>query len=166
MDDPVFTRFVEAADEIRTSGRWAAVNAAVERLAGNPGAGNEWYVQVVGGLCFCVFSEYLSLKRAYEDDRHRDSSLLAWRARNLLELSVWSIYAAKSRENARRLYEDAGRDARDVLSAFSNWGVDTAQTADWIERVNPLPTSRCDVLVFLSMLLRRPRNFQPRAAAS
>ena len=64
-------------------------------------------VQVIGGLCFCVFSEYLSLKRAYEEDRDRGSSLLAWRARNLLELSVWSIYSAKGRENARRLYRAA-----------------------------------------------------------
>jgi hypothetical protein len=135
MDDPVFSRFVEAADEIRTSGRWAAVNAATEGLARNPGADNEWFVQVIGGLCFCVFSEYLSLRYAYEDNRARGPSLLAWRARNLLELSVWSIYATKGRENARRLYEDAGRDALDVFSAFSHWGIATAQTADWIEQL-------------------------------
>jgi hypothetical protein len=35
-----------------------------------------------------------------------DAALLAWRARNLLELSVWSTYCAKTRENARRVYED------------------------------------------------------------
>ena len=48
---------------------------------------------------------------------------------------MWSVYSTKGRENARRLYEDAGRDALDVFSAFSNWGVATAQTADWIERL-------------------------------
>lgn len=135
MDDPLFTRFVEEAAAIRTSGRWEKVNEAIERLAGNPGKDNGWYVQVIGGLCFCVFSEYLSLKRAYEERRARDCSLLAWRARNLLELSVWSLYSAKGRENARRLYEDAGRDTLDVFSAFSNWGVAAAQPANWIERL-------------------------------
>jgi hypothetical protein len=135
MDDPMFSRFVAEAAAIRTSGRWETVNAAIERLAGNPGEDNGWYVQVIGGLCFCVFSEYLSLKRAYEERRDRDSSVLAWRARNLLELSVWSLYSAKGRENARRLYEDAGRDTLDVFSAFSNWGVATAQAANWIERM-------------------------------
>src|SRR6266851_3313321 len=109
MDDPMFSRFVEEAAAIRTSGRWEAVNAAIERLAENPGEDNGWYVQVIGGLCFCVFSEYLSLKRAYDEHRDRGSSLLAWRARNLLELSMWSLYSSKGRENARRLYEDAGR---------------------------------------------------------
>ena len=48
---------------------------------------------------------------------------------------MWCLYVAKSRENARRLYEDAGRDARDVFSVFANWGVGTAQGADWIERL-------------------------------
>ena len=132
--DPEFSKFVDAANDIRTSGRWTAVNAAVERLAGNPGVDNGWYVQVFGGLCFQVFSEYLSLTRAHENKREGDSSLLAWRARNLLELSVWSIYCSNGRENARRLYEDAGRDVLDVFSAFSNWGVTTTQTEDWIER--------------------------------
>jgi hypothetical protein len=133
--DPEFSRFVKAADEIRTSGRWTAVNTAVERLAGNPGVNNGWHVQLLGCLCFRVCSEYLSLKRAHEDEHEGDSSLLAWRARNLLELSVWAVYCSKSRENARRLYEDAGRDVLDVFNAFSNWGVATAQTADWLERL-------------------------------
>ena len=135
MSDPVFSKFVETADAIRTSGRWASVNLAIERLAKNPGPDNEWYVQVVGGLVFSVFSEYSSLRNAYADRVDRGSSLLAWRARNLLELCVWSLYSAKSRQNARRLYEDAGRDVLQVFNTFSNWGVATVQADDWIERL-------------------------------
>jgi hypothetical protein len=134
--DPTFSEFVEAADDIRRSGRWTSVNAAIEKLAANPGVDNAWYVQVLGALCFHVFSEYRALQRAYEERHDGDTSLLAWRARNLLELSVWAMHCLKSRENARRLYEDAGRDALDVFSAFSKWGIATEQTADWIDRLS------------------------------
>jgi hypothetical protein len=65
--------------------------------------------------------------------------LLAWRARNLLELSVWSNYCAKSRGNARRVYEDGVRDVRDVIDAYFNWGTATAQAADWLD---PIATAK------------------------
>ncbi len=131
--DPEFSRLVDAAADISTSGRWAAVNARIEQLAANPGVDNAWYVQVLGSLCFQMFSEYLLLKRSYENEPEADSSLLAWRARNLLEISVWSMYCTKSRENARRLYEDAGRDTAGVFSAFTKWGAATAQASDFLE---------------------------------
>lgn len=132
---PEFIKFVDDAANIKTSGRWAAINAKIKRLAAKPGVGNEWYVQLFGSLCYQVFSEYCLLENAYAEKRDRDASLLAWRARNLLELSVWSMYFTKSRENARRLYEDAGRDVLDILGAFEKWGHATVQSTDWLERL-------------------------------
>jgi hypothetical protein len=140
--DPEFSRLIGEAVEIRTSGRWAAVNAKIEALAANPGSNNSWWVQLFASLCSQTFSEYLSLKRAYEKKHHDDPALLAWRARNLLELSVWSIYCAKSRANARRVYEDAGRDVRGIFDAFLKWGAATAQTTDWLD---PIETAKQDL---------------------
>ena len=136
--DSELARFVNEAADIAASGRWAAVNLRIEQLAANPGnddAGddNTWWVRLIGGLCAEVFSEYLAMKRAFEEGRQGDAPLLAWRARNLLELSAWSMYCAKSRENARRVYEDAGRDARDVFSLFINWGTAKALPVDWLD---------------------------------
>jgi hypothetical protein len=131
--DPQFSKLVQDAAEIATSGRWSAVNTAIKRQAANAGVDNAWYVQVFGALCFKVFSEYLMLKSAHTESREGDASLLAWRARNLLELSVWSVYFSKSKENARRIYEDAGRDALGVFSAFETWGKATAQDSDWLQ---------------------------------
>jgi len=136
------SRLIDIAASIATSGRWAAVNAEVERLAANPGEGNAWYAEVLGSLCFQVFSEYLLLKAAYEEKPEGDCSLLAWRARNLLELSVWSIYSANDRHNARRLYEDAGRDVLGVVDAFIKWGTASAQGADWL---GPLEQAKDDL---------------------
>jgi hypothetical protein len=133
---------VNDAAGIAASGRWAAVNARIEALAPNPGPDNAWWVQIFASLCSQNFSEYLSLKRAYEDKQKDDVALLAWRARNLLELSVWSTYSAKNRDNARRVYEDAGRDVRGVYDAFIKWGTATAQAADWLD---PLATAKQDL---------------------
>ncbi|PPD20547.1 MAG: hypothetical protein CTY30_04245 [Methylocystis sp.] len=49
-----------------------------------------------------------------------------------MELSVWSTYFTKNKENARRLYEDAGRDVLDILSSFEKWGRATEQSSDWV----------------------------------
>jgi hypothetical protein len=46
---------------------------------------------------------------------------------------IWSIYCSKKQENARRLYEDAGRDTIGVFSAFAKWGAATAQAPDFLE---------------------------------
>jgi hypothetical protein len=130
--DPEFSRLVDEASNIAASGRWAAVDQRIKQLAANPGAGNDWWVQLFASLCSKIFSEYLSLKRAHEEKRD-EASLLAWRARNLLELSVWCLFFSKSRENARRLYEDAGRDVLGLFGAFTKWGAATAQDPDWLD---------------------------------
>ena len=137
--DAEFARLVEEAKNIASSGRWAAVNERIERLCANPGVDNDWWVQLFASLCSHVFSEYLSLKRAYEDKQNDDPALLAWRARNLLELSVWSTYCAKTGDNARRVYEDAGRDVRELYDTFIKRGAATAQAADWLD---PLVTAK------------------------
>lgn len=61
---------------------------------------------------------------------------------NLLGLSVWSTYCGKNRDNARRVYEDAGRDVRGIPDAFIKWGAATAQAADWLD---PLATAKQDL---------------------
>ena len=137
-----FSKLVDQAAAIATSGRWGAVNERIEALTANPGPRNAWWVQLFASLCFQSFSEYLSLKCAYENKQHDDAALLAWRARNLLELSIWSIYCAKSRDNARRVYEDAGRDVRGIFDAFIKWGTVTAQASDWLD---PISTAKLDL---------------------
>lgn len=140
--DPEFSRLVNEAAGIASSGRWAAVNARIEALAANPGPDNAWWVQLFASLCSQNFGEYLSLKRTYENKQNDDAPLLAWRARNLLELSVWSTFCAKSRDNARRVYEDAGRDVRGIFDAFIKWGAATAQASDWLD---PLAAAKQDL---------------------
>lgn len=102
-----FAKLANHAATITTSGRWDAVKARIKFLAQNSDSANDWCVQLFGGLCCQTFSEYLALKCAYQRKQTGDAALLAWRARNLLELSVWVNYCAKSRENARHLSQRA-----------------------------------------------------------
>jgi hypothetical protein len=110
-----FARLANDAAQIETSGRWHAVKARVKILAQDPGSGNGWLVQLFGGLCCQTFSEYLGLKHTYQKKQNGDAALLAWRARNLLELSVWATYCVRGRENARRLFQRALGDGMESL---------------------------------------------------
>lgn len=129
-----FARLTREAADIKSSGRWAALNQKIYQLADNHNGHEAWQVQVIAALCAQNFSEYIALKKAYEETGS-EPSLLAWRARNLLEISVWSIYCAKTKENARIFYEDAGRDVIDVYNAFTKWGGATSQDNDWLDPI-------------------------------
>jgi hypothetical protein len=126
--------FVQQADEINTSGRWQTLNEMVRCLADNQNGYEAWEVQVLTALCAQNFSEYLAFKKAYEDPRS-EPSLIAWRARNLLEISVWSLYCAQSTENTRVFYEDAGRDVVGIYKSFIDYGKTTTQENDWLDAI-------------------------------
>ena len=120
LESAEFAQWVREAESIGKSGRWAVTNTRIERLCAKPGAAGPAWVQVFASLAAATFSDYRALKRAYEDPKS-DSSLLAWRARNLLELSVWSIYCSHTRENALRVFSDGGRDLLNLFAAFEKW---------------------------------------------
>jgi hypothetical protein len=133
--------WIHKAESIKKSGRWAAINKQIERLASNPkvrelhfeGKQNEWLFEVFASLCAQTFEEYINLKKTHENKPGLATSEIAWRTRNLLELFVWSGYCSTDIENARRFYEDAGRDMRDLADSFIKWGAATKQEPDWIQ---------------------------------
>lgn len=129
--DLELTPSVDYAVAIATSGRWAALNSRIVHYAGTPEAGGHWHFHLFSKLVLQVFNEYSLLKTAYYEPSTGDLSLIAWRARNLLELRVWTVYFCRNEESARHIYEDAGRDARDLFKAFTKWGTATNQPEDW-----------------------------------
>jgi hypothetical protein len=141
IEEEFFAKLIREADDVKTSGRWAALNQKINQLADDQNGHEPWQVQVIAALCFQNFSEYIALKKAYEETES-DVSLLAWRSRNLFEISIWCSYCAKTKENARVFYEDAGRDVHDTLTAFTKWGRSTSQDSDWID---PLEKAKLDI---------------------
>lgn len=130
LTSPEFAQWAQAAEAIGKSGRWDAANRLILKL----NATSSPWLQVFGSLAAAVFSEYLSLKRAYEDPG-LDSAVVAWRARNLLELSIWSLYCAKSKENTLRLFADSGRDVLNLFDAFARWSAIVNKTDVELEPV-------------------------------
>jgi hypothetical protein len=132
--DALLIEFVEQAASIASSGRWEAVNGSVKQWAERRKTEDEiWYGQLFGSLCFRVFHEYNSLKEAYAA-AWIDLALLSWRARNLLELSVWATFCETEPKRARQFFEDLGKDANNLLKAFQTWGEATGQSSDWFQR--------------------------------
>lgn len=134
--DSELVGFVELAAGIATSGRWDAVNETVKQWAARPKRNEEmWYGELFASLCFRVFHEYSALKEAYAAPPPKeDLALLSWRARNLLELSVWTTFCATDRNKARQCFEDLGKDANNLLKAFQTWGEATNQSPDWFQK--------------------------------
>jgi superfamily II DNA or RNA helicase len=86
--NPEFAKFVNDAADIKTSGRWGAMNAKIERLAARPGAGNEWYVQLLGALPH-PFHLY-SMRQAIEEGFILDvlQNYMTYRAYYALEKAI------------------------------------------------------------------------------
>src|ERR1700740_3242192 len=103
-DDPKnFRDMVNLADQIATSGRWDNLNNGIVRLAKNYADREDvWNLQTLSGLTFLLFAEYNLLKEANKNQRRDTISLIAWRARNLLELAVWAVYCMGGIPNVRR----------------------------------------------------------------
>lgn len=125
-----FTDHIKEADEIRTSVRWNALNEKIKKQAAISDKKLEWRSHVFSGLTYRIFSEYHRIKEAHE--RNDDElAIVAWHARNLLELMIWTRYCTTDDDKARRFYEDAGRDHYDLLNATKVWGDKNNQSSIW-----------------------------------
>lgn len=71
-----------------------------------------WKLCVLRGLAAANFGEIRQLLTVAAMQGFGSTSALA--ARNLLELNIWSGYAGRSNVAMRRIFEDAGRDAKEI----------------------------------------------------
>lgn len=79
--------------------------------------------EVIAELKRVITQEFLELRLAYESDR--PYWIVAYLARNLLELYVWTKYSLQSNAEASRFYEDSTRDLMDAMRAPSPTREDT-----------------------------------------
>lgn len=74
---------------------------SLARLAG-------WHEMLLVKLIHATSVNAAALRRAYDDP---ELYSIAFRARNLLELTIWTQFCGKSESNAKRFFYDAFRDA-------------------------------------------------------
>jgi hypothetical protein len=65
----------------------------------------------------------VELKHAEEN---RPMNAVAWIARNLVELAVWTEYCAESSDNAVSFFHDSGRDAAELMKMPDSFSKDPA----------------------------------------
>jgi hypothetical protein len=75
--------------------------------------------------------EYRSLGHDYSKNEYTSLSLLAWRARNLLELDAWSRFCCTNKNNAKAFFKEGAKDYLDLRENLQKWGEKTNQPLDW-----------------------------------
>jgi hypothetical protein len=65
MAEEFFAKSRREADDVKTSGRLAALDQKIIQLADDKNGHEPWQVQVIAALWFQDFSEYNALKKAY-----------------------------------------------------------------------------------------------------
>jgi hypothetical protein len=60
----------------------------------------------------------------------KSESLLAWAARNLLELNIWAQYVTQSFEQAERFYQDWVIDGSELFQSLQDWRVAGGEPPD------------------------------------
>jgi hypothetical protein len=78
---------------------------------------DDWYTNLVTKILASVARICHDLLQTIEQKEALPAA--AWNARNLLELWIWIEYCTASRENAKRFYEDALRDALGLTESLS-----------------------------------------------
>jgi hypothetical protein len=133
-------KMIAGAEGISGSGRLAALKDCAAAMPGQAPSEMKWHAEVLASLTNATCHEYESLTTAFGgpladdfDNRQLDVPLLSWRARNLLELLIWSTWCTTSEDNARRFYEDAHRDHLDILTAFRGYGIYAKMPDDWMQ---------------------------------
>jgi hypothetical protein len=73
--------------------------------------GERWYTEIFIGLAADTLTSYQGLHEAFAGKK---LMYMAWSARNLMELDLWTYYVTSSRRNARSFYEERLVDANDI----------------------------------------------------
>ena len=85
-----------------------------------------WLDRIFYGLYKELFTEYDELVRAATQGSPISS--IAFHTRNLFELWVWTHHCLADDKNAKKLYDDAARDGRDLLDRHATWAAEAGST--------------------------------------
>lgn len=86
-----------------------------------------WHLNVFIGIAHEALKMQFHLKRAYEEC---ELNYLAWAARNLLELRVWTLYATSSAQSAWRFHQDQFIDGLTSIRSIEKAAEKAGHTAD------------------------------------
>ena len=85
---------------------------------------------------FCALrTEYDAIIHDYYNNKYTSRSLLAWRARNLLEINTWCRFCCEDVKNADLLFKWAAEDQLELEAKMEKWAEATNHLATMSERI-------------------------------
>lgn len=126
--------YVESAEFIINSSRWKNIEKYLNSLNVSSLLTPQEeivFFEIFNGLG----SEYHCLKYDYYENKFTSLSLLAWRARNLLELNTWIRFCCEDKANPTLFFFDAGKDQLDLEEKMQLWGKETDQPTEFFEQI-------------------------------
>lgn len=126
--------FVKLADAVIRNDRWQNLEKKFEASTESVFKTKRQKEVLLKLLC-ALRTEYECIKHDYYHNQYTSRSLLAWRARNLLEINTWCRFCCDQPENAEIFFEDAGKDQLELEEQLEKWGKDTNQPPEWFENI-------------------------------
>lgn len=133
-ENELHQKSINTALDIIKSNRIEKLKERVIWLNENPDKCPHWKLQVFSGLLSKLLFEYDELNRTVDKDVEH-IGVLALHTRNLLEISIWTIYCVENENNARSFYADAGKDGMDMLNNLEKWATKTPEAAGLLDSI-------------------------------
>lgn len=127
-------RHVGLAESVVNTTRWAELEEKIESSQSNT-FNNSRQRKVFYELLCVLRTEYECIKHDYYENKFTSRSLLAWRARNLLEINTWCRFCCEEKENAEEFFKWAGEDQLELEKELEKWGEVTDQSPEWFEKI-------------------------------
>lgn len=125
-------KHVISAETLIDSPRWERLETKI--IEGSPETFSSSQQRTVFyTLFFALRTEYDALNHDYKENKYTSRSLLAWRARNLLELNMWARFCCEDDVNAKIFFEEAGKDQLELQEKLEQWGKETNQSPEWFD---------------------------------
>ena len=126
--------YARLANSVVNTNRWSELEKKMLSTESNIFL-NSRQQNVFFELLCALRTEYDSLKYDYSENKYTSRSLLAWRARNILEINTWLRFCCEKTENAEEFFKWAGEDQLELEDQLEKWGQDTDQPSEWFEEI-------------------------------
>ena len=134
--------YVRLSETVVNSDRWSLLEEKVTDFENDKLITSRQRRVLLELLC-ALRTEYDSIIHDYYNNIYVSRSLLAWRARNLLEINTWCRFCCVDIKNADLLFKWAAEDQLELETQFEKWAENTDQLTEYSERIERV---RQDVL--------------------
>jgi hypothetical protein len=144
MESTIQTMAEQAKEKFKA--RYHSTEERLERFT-KAATTETWYEDVLDSLWVELILSYTLLEQTYTQKTlsigFSRTAELAWRSRNILEVTVWALYCLSDKSRAYQFYGDRRRDLADWVSAFQQLAAFAAEFESLPEELDRSQFQRC-----------------------